>query len=64
VLVEIARQTGIEIRFVGASPQSTVSTDYRDLPLEKGLAELLRTHDYAFFYTHSGDTRRLGTRDG
>jgi hypothetical protein len=33
VLVEIARQTGIEIRFVGASPQSTVSTDYRDLPL-------------------------------
>jgi hypothetical protein len=61
VLVEIARQTGIEIRFVGASPQSTVSTDYRDLPLEKGLAELLRTHDYAFFYTHSGDTRRLTT---
>ncbi len=59
VLAEIARKTGIEIRFVGASAQSTVSAYYQGLPLEKGLARLLRTHDYAFSYTNSGDTRRL-----
>jgi len=59
VLAQIARKTGIEIRFISAPAESTVSVDYQDLSLEKGLTRLLRAHDYVFFYTHSGDMRRL-----
>jgi len=59
VLTEIARKTGIEIRFVNPELHSTATADFERLPLEKGLAQLLRKHDYAFFYTHTEGARRL-----
>jgi hypothetical protein len=49
VLMEIAKQKQIKFDFF-ASAEDTLITNFSSLPLEKGLARLLRNYSYAFTY--------------
>jgi hypothetical protein len=49
VFAEIADQTGIQIIFYG-STEGTLSADFSDLPVDKGLRRLTRGFDHVFIY--------------
>ncbi len=49
VLMEIAKQKHIKFDFY-ASAEDTIITNFSRLPIEKGLAKLLRNYSYAFTY--------------
>jgi len=60
VMAAIARQAGLQVSFLGAVGQTTLTASFVGLPLEDGLRRLLRGLDYAFVYTGTGAARRVG----
>lgn len=50
VLTEISRQTGIDFRFIGEHPASTVKMQFSDVPLETSLRLLLREASTIFIH--------------
>jgi hypothetical protein len=58
VLKEIQRQTGIMIHVKGRIA-GTLTQEFEDLPLERGLRMLFREANLAFFYTAGASTATL-----
>ena len=51
VLAAVAERSGIDIRFVGEGDRTIGRQSFADVPLEKGLRQLLRETQYAFVYS-------------
>lgn len=59
VMEAIARQSGIEIIFVGQAAQTTLTESFSGLPLEDGLRRLLRGKSYMLMYSETERESRI-----
>lgn len=59
VMEAIARQSGIQIIFVGQTAQATLTGSFSGLPLEDGLRRLLRGMSYVLMYSETERESRI-----
>jgi hypothetical protein len=59
VMEAIARQSGIQITFVGQAAQATLTESFSRLPLEDGLRRLLRGKSYVLMYSGTEGVSRI-----
>jgi hypothetical protein len=59
VMEAIARQSGIQIIFVGQAAQATLTESFSGLPLEDGLRRLLRGKNYMLMYSGTERESRI-----
>jgi hypothetical protein len=59
VMEAIARQSGIQIIFVGQAAQATLTEYFSGLPLEDGLRRLLRSRNYMLMYSGTERESRI-----
>jgi hypothetical protein len=59
VMEAIARQSGIQIIFVGQPAQATLTEYFSGLPLEDGLRRLLRSRNYMLMYSGTERESRI-----
>jgi hypothetical protein len=59
VMEAIARQSGIQIIFVGQAAQATLTEFFSGLPLEDGLRRLLRGKSYLLMYSETERESRI-----